>query len=49
VKFYVWKLTPDQWRFSNLSTIGGNKDTWAEAFAEGFALARELAPLEPTA
>jgi hypothetical protein len=49
MKFYVWKMSPDRWRFSNLSTIGGDCETWAQAFDEGFALAHELAVLEPTA
>jgi hypothetical protein len=39
MKFFVWKMGDDWWRFSNLKNIAGDTDSFATAFDEAFALA----------
>jgi len=46
MKFYVFKTITGQWRFSNLHDIGGEADTWANAYDEAFDLATLARPIE---
>lgn len=40
MKFYIWKMPSGAWRFSNLSNIGGEADTWREVYDEAYDLAK---------
>jgi len=44
MKFHVFKTLTGLWRFTNLRNIGGDRDTFEEAFAEAYDLAKTLTP-----
>lgn len=39
MKFQVFKTADGRWRFSNLRNIGGDCDSWSQAFDEAFSIA----------
>jgi len=39
MKFHVFKTITGYWRFTNLRNIGGDCDTWAQAYDEAYAVA----------
>ena len=49
MRFQVFKIAPNCWRFTDLHDIAGECDTHAEAIAEASDLAWLARPLEQTA